>query len=224
MKRIAVIGLGHFGLPVARTLCEEGEEVIAIDTDKEAVQESAEFATQAVVADATDRHTLEAVGIKEVDAAIVSLGKKMDVITLVALYLKELDVPYIAVKALSNDHVKILKALGVHEVIHPEIDTAVRLARRLARNNVIDFLPLLSGYSIVSMKAPKQFLNKTLGELNLRSELRIQIVAIQSNRNTKQSINLKPCSEDVIQQGDVIVLIGENQHLDKLSATVGDEE
>ncbi len=224
MKRFAVIGLGHFGMPFVRTLYEEGKEVIAIDADKEAVQEASEFATQAIVANATEPRTLEAIGIKEVDAAIVSLGKKMDVVTLVALYLKELGVPFVAVKALSNDHVKILKALGVNEVIHPETDTAVRIAMRLSRNNVVDFLPLLPGYSIIEMKAPEQFIGRTLEQIALHKNFGVQVVAIQTNAERKQSINLTPKAEDTIHENDLLVLIGENQSLDKLTEVVcGDE-
>lgn len=225
MKRFAIIGLGHFGLPVARTLYEEGAEVIAIDLDKEAVQTASEFATQAIIADAIETRTLEAIGIKDVDVAIVSLGKKMDAITLVALHLKELNVPYIAVKALSNDHVKILKALGVHEVVHPEIDTAIRLANRLVRNNVVELLPLtIQGFSVIEMKAPRQFISKTLKELDFRTKLKVQVVAIQSQQHTNRTINLKPCSEDVIQENDLLVLIGENENLDKLSEMVFNDE
>ncbi|HYE66772.1 MAG TPA: TrkA family potassium uptake protein, partial [Pyrinomonadaceae bacterium] len=168
MRRFAVIGLGHFGAHVARTLYEAGKSVIAIDLDGEAVQGLAEHSTQAVVADATERHTLESLGVGEVDAAIISLGSRMDVIILAALHLKEMGVPFIAVKALSEEHGRILRALGVHEVIHPEKEMAIRLANRLARTDVVDFLPLLPGYSIIEVKAPPEFVGRTLRDLALR--------------------------------------------------------
>jgi trk system potassium uptake protein TrkA len=140
-KRFAVIGLGHFGAYALRVLYEAGCEVIAIDLDAEAVREAAEFSERAVVADATDVQALESLGVADVDVAIVSLGERMDVITLAALHLKELGVPNIAVKSLSEEHGRILKAIGVHEIVHPEKDAATRLARRLVRQDVLEYLP-----------------------------------------------------------------------------------
>ncbi|MCI0488894.1 MAG: TrkA family potassium uptake protein [Blastocatellia bacterium] len=215
-KLFAVIGLGHFGAHAARTLYTLGKEVIAIDLDSEAVQTAADFATHAIVADATERHTLEALGVAEVDAAIISLGGRMDVITLAALHVKEMGVPYIAVKALSEEHGRILTALGIHDVVHPEKDRAIRLANSLARRDVIDFLPLLPGYSIIEVKAPAEFVGKSLNELALRNELRVQLVAIQSGRGDRQHINIIPRADDVIHEDDLLVLVGEDSDLDHI--------
>ncbi|HET9529618.1 MAG TPA: TrkA family potassium uptake protein [Blastocatellia bacterium] len=215
-QRFAVIGLGHFGAHVARTLFDLGKEVIAIDANEEAVQDIAEFASQAVVADATDRATLESLGIGEVDAAIVSLGERMDVITLAALHVKELGVPFIAVKALSEEHGRILQALGIHEVVHPEKDRAIRLANRLARVDVVEFLPLLPGYSLIEVKAPPEFVGKTLRELALRNTLKVQLVAIQTTEKDKPILKIVPRADDVIREGDLLILLGEDRDLDRI--------
>jgi trk system potassium uptake protein TrkA len=220
MKRFAVIGLGHFGAHAARTLYEVGKEVLAIDLDEEAVQAAAEFSTQAVVADATERHTLEAIGVSDVDAVIISLGERMDVITLAALHVKEMGVPYIAVKALSEEHGRILTALGVNEVIHPEKEMAIRLANRLARTDVVDFLPLLPGYSITEIIAPQEFVGKTLRELALRNRLNVQLIGIQSGRGENKRLNIVPRADDVIQEGDLLILLGEDRHLDNVREIV----
>lgn len=216
-ERFAVIGLGHFGAHVARTLYQLGKEVIGIDGDEEKVQDAAEFTTQAVIADATDRDDLESTGIREVDAAIISLGQRLDIITLAALHLKELEVPYIAVKALSEEHGRILTALGINEVIHPEKDRAIRLANRLARMDVVEFLPLMAGYSLIEVKAPQQFAGKSLKELALRNTLKVQIVAIQREVKGKQVLEIVPRAEDVIGKGDLLLLLGKDSDLDRLS-------
>lgn len=215
-ERFAVIGLGSFGGQVARTLYELGKDVLAIDYDAETVQAAAAYTTQAVYADATDRAVLESLGIAEVDAAIISLGQRMDVITLSALHVREIGVRFIAVKALSEEHGRILQAIGVHEVIHPEKDRAIRLANRLARRNVLDFLPLLAGYTITEIKAPPEFIGRTLKELALRNTLNVQLVAIQSVRNGERRINIVPSGEDVIQDGDLLIMLGEDRDLDRL--------
>lgn len=220
MKRFAVIGLGHFGAYAAETLYTSGREVIAIDRDKEVVQAMADSATQAVVADAADRAMLEALGIGEVDAAIISLGERMDVITLAALHVKELGVPYIAVKALSRDHGKILEAIGVDDVIHPEKDVAIRLANRLLRSDVIDFLPLMPGFSIIEIIAPKAFIGKELKTLDLRNKFNVQLIAIQRPGNGKVFSNIMPMATDTINDKDILVLLGEDKHLDKVQEMI----
>ena len=214
MKRdsFAVLGLGHFGSYALRVLYEAGKDVIAIDRDAELVRAAAEMAREAVTADATDASALEAVGIAEVDVAIVSLGERLDVITLAALHLRELNVPYIAVKALSEEHGRILKAIGIHEIIHPEKDAATRLARRLVRQDVLDYLPWKSGYSIIEIAAPPEFIGKSLRDLALRNKLHVQLIALQ--RGTEMRI--VPRAEDTIEEGDLMVLLGADADLDRL--------
>jgi trk system potassium uptake protein TrkA len=211
-ERFAVIGLGHFGAFAARALYEAGKDVVAIDRDPDAVRAAAEFATDAVTADATDPNVLVSLGLPEVDVAIVSLGERLDVITLAALHLKEIGVPYIAVKALSEEHGRILKALGVHEVVHPEKDSATRLARKLARQDVLEYLPLLPGYSIVEVKTPAEFVGKTLRELALRNRLNVQLIAIHKSSG---EIRIVPRAEDVIRDDDLLIILGEERDLDR---------
>jgi trk system potassium uptake protein TrkA len=196
-------------------LYEAGKDVIAIDLDPDTVRAAAEFARDAATADATDAQALVNLGLAEVDVAIVSLGDRMDVITLTALHLKEIGVPYIAVKALSEEHGRILAAIGVHEVVHPERDSATRLARRLARPDVLEYLPLLPGYSIVEVKAPAEFVGKSLRELSLRNKLKVQLIAIDRRDGPERELKIVPRAEDVIKESDFLVLLGEDPDLDR---------
>lgn len=214
-KRFAVIGLGHFGAYALRVLYEAGCEVLAIDLDPEAVREAAEFSERAVVADATDVQALESLGVAEVDVAIISLGERMDIITLAALHVKELGVPNIAVKSLSEEHGRILKAIGVHEIVHPEKDAATRLARRLVRQDVLEYLPLLPGYSIIEIKAPAQFVGRSLRELALRNRLQVQLIGIQRG-GLSGELKIVPRAEDVIEEGDLMILLGAEHDLDRV--------
>ncbi|MBL8294238.1 MAG: TrkA family potassium uptake protein [Bryobacterales bacterium] len=214
-KRFAVIGLGHFGAYALRVLYDAGCEVIAIDLDAEAVKEAAEFSERAVVADATDVQALESLGVADVDVAIVSLGERMDVITLAALHLKELGVPNIAVKSLSEEHGRILKAIGVNEIVHPEKDAATRLARRLVRQDVLEYLPLMPGYSIIEIKAPEEFVGRSLRELALRNRLQVQLIGIQRG-GLHGELKIVPRAEDVIEEGDLMILLGAERDLDRI--------
>lgn len=218
MKRFAVIGLGHFGAMAAQTLYEKGKEIIAIDIDKEAVQDASAFSAQALTADATEKRTLADIGVGDVDAAIVSLGERMDVITLVALYLKELNVPYTVVKALSADHAKILRAIGVDEIIHPEEESAIRLATRLCLNNATYYIPLILDYSIVAVRARAALIGKKIGEVASKE---LQVIALQCHDD--KQLNVRPQSEDLISQNDVLILMGKNIVLAKFAAAFDEE-
>lgn len=211
-----MIGLGHFGSYVARTLYQSGKELIAIDRDPEVIREAAEFSTEALVTDATDRASLESVGLNEVDVAVISLGERMDIITLAALHLKELGVPYLAVKALSEEHGRILKALGVDEIIHPEKDSAIRLGNRLANRDLVDLLPVMPGYSLAQMKTPPEFVGKSLRELSLRNRLSVQLVAIQREQGSDKSINIVPKAEDILLETDILFLLGDDRDLERV--------
>jgi trk system potassium uptake protein len=211
-ERFAVIGLGHFGAFALRTLYQSGKEIIAIDLDRELVRASAEFAAEAVTADVTDVDALRTIGVGEVDCAIVSLGDRMDTSALAVLHLKELGVPYIAVKAVSEEHGRILKAIGAQEIIHPEKDAATRLAHRLARQDLVDYLPLVPGYSIVEITAPPEFVGKSLRELALRSRLEVQLIGIHRAGELK----IVPRAEDIIETGDLMMLLGADRDLDRI--------
>ncbi|HPD60776.1 MAG TPA: TrkA family potassium uptake protein, partial [Thermodesulfobacteriota bacterium] len=141
MKRFAVIGLGNFGFYAAKALFEDGHEVIAIDKDKDRVQDIDPHSTEAVVLDATDKDALKSLGLENMDAVVVSTGTSITTSILVCLYLQEIGVKKILAKALDEDHEKILKRVGATEIIHPEREMALRVSRSLSRPNVLDFIP-----------------------------------------------------------------------------------
>ena len=119
-------------------------------------------------------------------------------------------------KALSEDHGRILQALGIHEVIHPEKAMAIRLANRLARTDVVEFLPLLPGYSITEIKAPPEFVGKSLRDLALRNKLNVQLVAIEHREGEERNINIVPAAGDKIHEDDLLILLGEDRDLDRV--------
>ncbi|OYV03134.1 potassium uptake system protein, partial [candidate division bacterium WOR-3 4484_18] len=127
MKRFCVIGLGKFGISVAKALSRKGAEVLAIDTDEERVNEASNFATQAIILDATDKEALQRIGIQDIDAAIVAVGKDMASSILITSLLKELGVKYVVAKALSPLHGKVLEKVGADRVVFPERDMGMRV-------------------------------------------------------------------------------------------------
>ena len=179
MKQFAVIGLGNFGYYLATQLYKKGYEVLAIDKKPNLVQEIKDKVSQAIVADAAERKTPEAMGLEQMDAAVVCIGSVLSNSILVTLNLKDIGVKRVLAKALSEAHGRILYKIGASEVFFPEKDLALSLAERIHNPNMIDYLPFLEGYSIIELSPPKDFIGKSLRELDLINRLGIQIIAVE---------------------------------------------
>lgn len=214
MKQFAVIGLGKFGYYLGVHLFEKGNEVLAIDKTPAHVQEIKDQVSQAVVADATDRKAMEALGIKQVDAVVICIGSVLSDSILATLNMKEIGVERVLAKAMSEAHGRILRKIGATEVFFPEKDMAVSVAERLHNPNMLDYLPFIEGFSIVEMAPPKNFVGKSLYELDLINRYGIQVVAIKEI--IPDQLNLIPTARFVIKDSDIMILLGPNEALDKL--------
>lgn len=214
MKRVVVIGLGIFGFNIVKDLFENGVEVIAIDKNKEMIQKIKEFSTKAILADATDKELLESIGIGEEDIAIVSFGEDLAAATLVTLYLKELKVKKIIVKAPNEDHKRVLEKVGATEVIIPEREMADKIVKSLISPNILDYIPLTEDYTICEIAPPSSFIGKTIGELHLRSKFHIEVIAIKEI--LPERLRLIPKADFVIKDSDILVVIGKETDIQKI--------
>src|SRR4030042_882751 len=173
MRQFAVIGLGRFGASVAKTLAEKGYQVLAIDVNEHTVQDIVDEVTQAVCLDATDEKALRAVGIENVDVAIVGMGSNLEASILITLSLKEIGVREIVCKAVNEDHKKVLEKIGATKVIQPEKEMGVRLANSLVSSSVVEHIELSNESSIVELISPKDFIGKSLREIDVRAKFRV---------------------------------------------------
>jgi trk system potassium uptake protein TrkA len=216
MKRFAIIGLGNFGFHMAKALFEEGNEVVAIDTDKARVQAVDSHATEAIVLDATDKDVLRSLGLETMDGVIVSTGTRISTSILICLFLQEIGVKRILAKAQDDDHGKILRRVGATEIIHPERDMAVRVSKSLSRPNVLDFIPLTAEYDLLQVGPPTEFVGKNLKQLNLRAEYNVHIIAIK--QQAPENLILVPPADYVIQKSDILIMLGKSQDIRKIKA------
>jgi trk system potassium uptake protein TrkA len=216
MKRFAVIGLGKFGFHAAKALYEDGNEVVAIDSDKARVQAIDPHSTEAIVLDATDKDALKALGLENMDGVIVSTGTKIGISILICLYLQEIGIKQILAKALDEDHEKILKRVGATEIIHPERDMALRVSRGLSRPNMLDFIPLAEGFDLVQVGPPREFIGRSLKELNLRAKYNVHIIAIKEL--VPENFLLVPPASFVIKDSDILVMLGKSQDIKNIKA------
>jgi trk system potassium uptake protein TrkA len=219
MRQFAVIGLGRFGSSVAKTLSEKGLQVLAVDTDESKVQDFSEIATQTVCADATDDKALKAIGIESVDVAVVSVGDNIEASILITLALKEVGIKEVIAKAVTEDQGKVLKKIGADRVIFPERDMGIRLANSLASPQISEHIELSQKCSIIEIKAPKEFIGRSLKQLNLRMEYGLNIVAIKSrNEQGGEAVNTVPEAEYKIKAQDRLMLVGPNENIAKLES------
>jgi len=209
-------GLGNFGFHAAKALFEDGNEVVAIDTDKARVQAIDPHSTEAVVLDATDKEALKSLGLESMDGVIVSTGTKISTSILISLYLQEIGVKKILAKALDDDHAKILKRVGATEIIHPERDMALRVSRSLSRPNVLDFVPLTEDYDLVQVDPPREFIGKSLRELNLRARYKVHIIAIKEL--VPENFVLVPPAGFVIKDSDILIMLGKSEDIRRIKA------
>ena len=212
MKSCIVIGLGRFGAEVARSLFENGCEVLAVDCQSDLVQQISNDVTHAVVADARDKDVLRALGAANFDYAVVAIGGSLADSVLATMNVKELGVPRVICKAHDDTHRQVLLKLGADQVVIPEQEQANRLARSLASNNVLDYIELSAEYGIIEVPAPGSWIGKDLRELNVRAKLGVNILAVRQGKQ----INVSPAAEYQIQQKDVLVVLGDTQALEKV--------
>jgi trk system potassium uptake protein TrkA len=218
-KEFAVIGLGRFGGSVCRTLSEQGMEVLAIDINEDKVNEYASIASQAVVADSTDENVLKSLGIRNFDHVIVAIGDNIQASILTTLILKELGVEKITVKATNDYHEKVLEKIGADYIVHPERDMGERIANNMISNNVLDYLELSDRHSIVEIVANEKLHGHSLLELDIRAKYGINIVAIKRH----DDIIVSPLASETIYAGDILIVIGADQDIDRFESEVVDE-
>lgn len=215
-KQFIVVGLGRFGTSVAETLYGLGNDVLAVDSDEEIVQNISERVTHAVQLDANDENSLRALGIGNFDVAIISIGSDIQASILATLLVKDMGVKHIIAKANDALHAKVLYKIGANRVIFPERDMGVRVAHNLCSSSILDYIELSPDFSIAEIASPKEWENRNLKELNLRATYGINVVAIKRSNE----IDVSPSPDEVIQPGDIIVAIGGTQELNSIESLV----
>ena len=212
MKAYVVIGLGRFGSEVARQLYSLGCEVLALDMRSYLVQQISKDVTHAVVGDGQDIEVLKALGVRNMDCAIVAIGDDLAASVLATMNMKELGIPYVVCKAHDDTHRRVLEKLGADRVVIPEQENAARLARSLSTPNVLDYIELSEDYGIVEVPAPKSWHEKSLKDLNVRAKLGVNILAVRR----QGKINVSPAADFVIRSGDIMVVLGDSLALEAL--------
>lgn len=223
MLKVAIIGLGRFGMALARHLGVAGVEIIAIDRQPHLVNEIKDDVDIAVRLDSTDRHSLLAQDIDKVDVCVISIGENFEAALLTTAIVKQMGVPMIICRAQTQTHAEIFEKMGANRVIQPEFEAGVNLARQLANPHLVDFIRLAEGFTLIEFQAPKEFHNKTIRNLELRNRYNVNLVVIKRAEVQADQPDAPPVSrvfvpdaDDVIVKDDILVVVGSDVALSRL--------
>jgi len=212
-ERICIIGLGKFGFHLGRCLVELGREVLGVDGDADKVKNAQGVFTQVYQLDAKDKRALEQIHVDEMSHVVVSVGHSMEASILISLYLKELGVPEVWVKAISTDHEKLLKKIGVDTVFIPERFAAKNMAHQLASPGLIEYLPMDKDVALKEIGIDG-WAGQTLRHLDLTNKHQVQVIAKKCAGEDHYSFI--PRADEELRQGDKLVLVGREVRLAKL--------
>ncbi len=210
-KQFVVLGLGRFGLSVAKKLSEHGFEVLAAGNDADAVQVASEFVTHAVCIDVMDDLSLRALGIGNFDVAIIAIGSHMEASVLATLQAKEMGIPYVIAKAQNDNHKKILEKIGADKVIFPEREMGARIANTLIYGNFLEVMELSDEFGVAEFETIPEWVGKTLAQSDIRAKYNLNVVAIRAHGKTEAS----PRADRVLNAKDTMVVLGENRYIHK---------
>ena len=175
VKQYLVFGLGRFGSSLARALCAQGQEALAVDSDQELVNQIAPHVTQALQLDATDEEALRSLGVQNFDAAVVAIGQNTRDSILICVLLKEMGIPYLIAKANDDLHAKVLRKIGVDRVVFPERDMGVRLARSIITPSVLDLMELSGDYQLAEILLPAGWEGESLRSADVRRKYGVNL-------------------------------------------------
>ena len=208
-KNIAIIGLGRFGLSLVKNLANKKVDVIAIDNDPKAVNEAANYVSQAVICDSTNEQALREVGVQNCDQAVIALGQNdpntivTTIVTLIAL--KDIGVPFITVRLDNPEYKKTLMNLGATSIVSPHDIAGEKLAARLSSNSLVDYFRITDDYKVYDLVIGENVEPITLIDLASPRKYGVNIILIKRNG---KSIVPKP--EDEVLPGDHLFVFGKD--------------
>lgn len=224
--QVIVIGLGRFGHRLAVDLASRGAEVIAADLDPRLVDAIKDRVTVAVTLEGTDEKALRKIGVQDVDTAVVAIGKNIEAAIMTTAVLRRMGVAQIVSRATTPLQAEILREVGAKRVILLEESMGQQLAREILEPGVRERIKLSSGHHLIEIRVPRPLVGKTLGELELRRRMGVNVIAIQSrvpvleedgSSSYQTRINDVPGPGDRLEADDTLVVVGGEAELAKLA-------
>lgn len=223
--KFIIVGMGNFGAYLAARLTDKGHEVIGVDSNMSKIEAVKDKVTHTICMNATDRQAVRNLPIKDTDVVLIAIGEDMGASIMATAVFKELHAKRIISRAITHTHETVIKAIGIDEIIHPEEETAERLAKKLEMKGVIDSFDISDGYNIVEVNAPSQFIGKTIGETDVRNRFNVNILTIIKVRNRanlfgnmqeRQKVLGVVSGQTIIEENDILVLFGDIKDIQRI--------
>lgn len=211
MKSILIIGMGHFGTHICMNLSRLDNEIMIVDQYEERLEDLLPYVTSAKIGDCTNVKVLESLGVSNFDLCIVCIGSNFQSSLEITSLLKDLGAKHIVSKANRDIHAKFLQRNGADEVIFPDRDVAAKLAVRLSADNVFDYINLADGYSIYEIAPRREWIGKTVLELNFRARYNLSIIGVKYGDHTR----ILPGADYTFKADEHLMVIGLNKDIEK---------
>ena len=212
-KTVGILGLGVFGMTIAKQLSEYDCDIIAVDRDEVNVNRIEPLVTKAVIADVTDEDVLKEIGIGDCDTVVVATGSSLEASILAVMHCTRLGVPEIIAKAKSRTTTEILMKMGAQRVVNPEKETGIRLVKNILHHKLAEVIALDGNISLVEFYPPKSWVGKRLSDLDLRKDYDLNLIGYREAKN--ESLNTKVFAEFLIREDVILVAIIGTDSLDK---------
>lgn len=220
-----IVGLGTFGASLGAKLTAQGNEVIGIDKNMNRVDSFKEKFSHTIRMDATDEYTVSGLPLKDTDVIIIAIGEDQGANIMATALFKNLGVKRLISRSINPLHQKVLKAIGVDEIVHPEEETAERWAKKLSFKGVVDSFELSDDFSIVEVQLPKKYDGKMIREIDIKQEYNLLVLTTISKQKTKAIIGktkeinkvqgvARP--DDILSSDDLLVVYGANKDIKRL--------
>jgi trk system potassium uptake protein TrkA len=211
-KTYAVFGLGRYGIAVARELINNGMEVIAVDADEKIVNSAAMELPICKCADVSDPDVIRQLGISNVDVVVIAMANSLEASVLAVTHCKEIGIKTVIAKSANEMHQRILTRVGADQVVFPENESGIRLAKNLLSSGFVDMVSLAKNVSMIELDIRPEWVGKNLIELNLRRKYSVNVVAMRKGETV--SVDIDP--NKPLQAEDKLIVIANTQKLSKL--------
>jgi len=224
MKYI-IVGLGNFGGYLAARLTDLGHEVIGVDSREEKVEMVKDTITHAITMDATDVHAVKTLPLKDCHVVVIAIGENFGASIMVTAIFKQLKVKRLISRSINKVHETVIKAIGVDEIIHPEEDSAERMAKRLQMKGVLDSLDVSDDYNIIEVKVPSRYVGLTIAETKIRKDYNINILTLIKMKEKLNIFGVKSrikkvagvvTPETKIEEEDILLMFGHIKDLQEI--------
>jgi trk family potassium (K+) transporter, NAD+ binding protein len=211
MKQILILGLGRFGLHIAKKLNEMPIQVLGVDSDEERVRAALPYVTNAEIGDATNQKFLKSLGVSNFDVCIVAIGNDFLASLEATSYLKELGAKKVVSRAARDLQEKFLLRNGADSVVYPEKLVGNLTAIQCSSENVLEYIQVSKDVSVFEISVPNEWINKSIGEIDVRKKHKVNIIAIKKQEEVIVALGPDYC----FQEGDSLFIIGKEKEIQK---------